>query len=165
MYVALQTTVLGLFAWVFLKCQWVQTYHSIHSKIPLTWHPWNWTGTRLLDIIIHNLKWPQFLQIIFCYCSYTLDVQLLRVFHRGLSPSADSGPSKYSFAFYAVFIAEGIDGVGDKGWVSTPVNDDIFRGLFEYVPDVCLFHQCLFSSKQAKLQRSQSLEYSTWVPD
>ena len=84
-YVALQTTVLGLFARVFLQCQWVQTYHSIHSKIPLTWHPWNWTGTRLSDIIIHNLKWPQFLQIIFCYCSYTLDVQLLRVFHLGIS--------------------------------------------------------------------------------
>jgi len=42
----------------------------------------------------------------------------------GLCPSsAGSGPSESSFAFYAVFIAEGIDGVGDKGSVGTPVND------------------------------------------
>jgi len=39
-----------------------------------------------------------------------------------LSP-AGSGSSESSSAFYGIFIAEGIDGVGDKGLVGTPVDD------------------------------------------
>jgi hypothetical protein len=39
-----------------------------------------------------------------------------------LSP-AGSGSPESSFAFYGIFIAEGIDEVGDKGSVGTPVDD------------------------------------------
>jgi hypothetical protein len=39
-----------------------------------------------------------------------------------LSP-AGSGSSESSFAFYGIFIAEGIDGVGNKRSVGTPVDD------------------------------------------
>jgi hypothetical protein len=41
-----------------------------------------------------------------------------------VSPSsAGSEPSESSLAFYGAFIVEGIDGVGDKGSVGTPVDD------------------------------------------
>jgi hypothetical protein len=59
-----------------------------YSRIPLIWHPQNWSCARLSNIayIKQYLYWPKFLQVIFCYCSYSWAAQLISgVFHLGIS--------------------------------------------------------------------------------
>ena len=65
--------------------------------------------------------WHKFLQVMFCYCSYTWVVQLIiEQYSIWIPPSSPgSGSSGSSSVFFGVTIAKEIERAGDRGWGST----------------------------------------------
>ena len=89
-----------------------------YSKISSTWLTRDWTGAELSNILDYQmvLYWYKFLQVIFCYCSCTGAVQLVRgVFYLDISFICWLRSSGSSSVFSGVLIAEEGEGVGDKG--------------------------------------------------
>ena len=121
-----------------------------YSKILL--NQCGWHGTRqvlncqIFHIIREYLYWPKFLQVIFCYCFYTWAVQWIRgIFHLDIFSSTGSGSVGSSSVFSGMFIAEEVNGARREGGQEIPEwLTDTLGGLFEHVPETCLFHWCSF---------------------
>ena len=93
-------------------------------------------------IIRHYLYWPKFLQVIFCYCSYTRATQLSKgYFIRIGTSSVGSGLSGPFSVFCGIFIAEEVDGAGDK--VSRGTTEADVQTLLEAVLNMFLASECL----------------------
>ena len=107
------------------------------AKITFIWQAQDHTGSELLNIpdyqMVPNYRifwiirwypyWRKFLQVVFCYCSYTWSVQdnQSQEYSIWISPSsAGSGSSGLFSKFPGVFIAEEV-GVQDKGSGDTAV--------------------------------------------
>jgi len=97
----------------------------------------------IFQVVRQYLYKPKFLQVIFCYFSNTWAVKLSSgIFHLVIFSCAGSWSLGSSSVFVGVIIAEEVDGVGERNRDTTIVDVQtlLVGGLFEQVPEICLFY-------------------------
>jgi hypothetical protein len=121
---------------------------------------------KLLNVLVCHMVCILFVQVIFCSCLYACTVQLIiRVFHMDISFVCWFW---FFSVFSGVFIAEGVDGIGDQVSGDSTALDiqTLLEVFFKRVPEVCLIHcrkmsSLLLKSKTSGL-RSTSVSRLSW---
>ena len=104
------------------------------GQVPVYWTFW---------VIRQYLYKSKFLQVIFCYFSNTWAVKLISgIFLLDIFSFTGSWSLGSSSVFAGVIIAEEVDGVGERNQDTTIVNVQtlLVGGLFEQIPEICLFY-------------------------
>ena len=103
--------------------------------------------------------WPKLSQVIFCYCSYMGLYNKSEEYSTWLSPLfAGSEVIWVLVCFFWSFVVQEVDGE-HKGSEDTTVDVHTSGSLFEYVPEIRLFHWSGFLL--VKKQNFQSGDYSS----
>ena len=124
-------------------------------------------GGCQIFIIMQYLYWPKYVEVIFCYCSYTWAVQLIRgVLHLDIL-------FIWSFSFIRVLLSifwnlhgrwncwSRRHGSGDK---HNTWHTDTHGGLFEHVADICQLHLWgFFFSVEKQSCWSWVIVFKCWI--